>query len=178
MRSQVFGIPGPPAGLICQGQYGACLEQAVRMEVMEDVDTRQAAVGGGVPLLKRRKFLFVGAVVIIALGFLAYLGASQFATYYITVSEYVEQADTLAGERIRVSGQVLDDSVDWDVKEFTLSFTLVDGQASLPVEYHGVVPDTFDAATEVVVEGKVDTQGLFIADKLITKCPSKYEPVG
>jgi cytochrome c-type biogenesis protein CcmE len=148
------------------------------MEVMEDVNTQQPAQSGGTPLLKNRKFLFVGTVVVIALGFLAYLGASQFATYYITVSEYAEQADTLAGERIRVAGQVLDDTVDWDAKEFALSFTLVDGQASLPVVYHGVVPDTFDAANEVVVEGSADPQGLFVADKLITKCPSKYEPAG
>jgi cytochrome c-type biogenesis protein CcmE len=29
-----------------------------------------------------------------------------------------------------------------------------------------------------VVEGSADPQGLFLADKLITKCPSKYEPAG
>jgi len=145
---------------------------------MEDVDTQQPDQSRGAPLLKNRKFLFAGAVVVIALAFLAYMGASQFATYYVTVGEYAEQADTLAGERIRVSGQILDDTVDWDAKEFALSFTLVDGQASLPVVYHGVVPDTFDAATEIVVEGSADPQGLFLADKLITKCPSKYEPAG
>ncbi len=143
---------------------------------MADVDTRQSADSGGTPLLKRKKFLFVGTVVVIAFGLLAYLGASQFATYYITVSEYVEQADTLAGERIRVSGQILEDTVEWNTAEFALSFTLVDGQATLPVVYHGVVPDTFEAATEIVVEGSADPQGIFLADKLITKCPSKYEP--
>jgi cytochrome c-type biogenesis protein CcmE len=131
---------------------------------------------GGTPLFKRKRFLFAGAVVVIAIGFLSYIGVSQFATYYVTVSEFTEQADSLADERVRVAGRVASDSVNWDVESFTLSFTLVDGQASMPVVYHGAVPDTFKADNDIVVEGKSDSQGVFRADKLVTKCPSKYEP--
>ena len=41
----------------------------------------------------------------------------------------------------------------------------------------GVVPDTFrdDYDIQVVVEGRVDEHGTFLADQIIPRCPSKYE---
>jgi len=77
-----------------------------------------------------------------------------------------------------VAGQIVPDSVNQDTENFTLSFTITDGETTLPVVYQGVVPDTFKAGTDIVVEGKSDRQGVFHASKLITKCPSKYEPSG
>ena len=41
-----------------------------------------------------------------------------------------------------------------------------------------VVPDTFQADREVVVEGTLDESGVFRADTLLTKCASKYESDG
>ncbi len=127
-------------------------------------------------LLKRRKVLFAGVVVALAMGFLIYTAVSEFATYYLTVSEFVERGDSVYDKQVKVAGQVVPESVDRDTENFTLSFTLADGEASLPVVYKGVVPDTFKADSDVVVDGKLDAQGVFQATKLITKCPSKYEP--
>jgi cytochrome c-type biogenesis protein CcmE len=47
--------------------------------------------------------------------------------------------------------------------------------ASIPVRYHGEIPDPFQAGREVIVRGSV-ANGTFMAerDSLITKCPSKY----
>lgn len=42
------------------------------------------------------------------------------------------------------------------------------------VDYKGVVPDTFEAGAEVIVEGGMTATG-FHAKSLMTKCPSKYE---
>jgi cytochrome c-type biogenesis protein CcmE len=45
------------------------------------------------------------------------------------------------------------------------------------VVYRGALPDAFkdQPGTEVVAEGRLDGQGIFLAQTLITKCPSKYE---
>ena len=53
----------------------------------------------------------------------------------------------------------------------------VKGTASVPVVYHGSVPDLFRAGRRVVVDGTL-AHGVFIArkDTLVTKCPSKYQP--
>ena len=58
----------------------------------------------------------------------------------------------------------------------TLRFIMTDGQQDLPVSYVGVVPDSFKAGGQTVVEGKLDPEGTFQATTLLAKCPSKYEP--
>ena len=60
-----------------------------------------------------------------------------------------------------------------------LRFEVADigGTASVPVVYHGSVPDLFKVTTHVVVDGRY-SNGVFVAkrDSLVTKCPSKYSP--
>ncbi len=60
-----------------------------------------------------------------------------------------------------------------------LRFAVADigGPASVPVVYHGSVPDLFKVGRHVVVDGRY-RNGIFVAkrDTLVTKCPSKYTP--
>ena len=53
----------------------------------------------------------------------------------------------------------------------------IGGSKSVPVVYHGSVPDLFRKGRDVVVDGRVK-QGTFVAvpGTLVTKCPSKYTP--
>ena len=46
---------------------------------------------------------------------------------------------------------------------------------TLPVSYHGIIPDTFVDDAAVVVEGRLQEDGTFVAHELLAKCPSKYE---
>jgi len=62
-----------------------------------------------------------------------------------------------------------------DLKAMLLKFNLTGLHASVPVSYKGVVPENFAEAREVVVEGRLDDAGVFQADKLMTKCESKYQ---
>jgi cytochrome c-type biogenesis protein CcmE len=60
-----------------------------------------------------------------------------------------------------------------------LRFAVADigGAASVPVVYHGSVPDLYKVGRHVVVDGSY-RNGVFVAkrDTLVTKCPSKYTP--
>jgi cytochrome c-type biogenesis protein CcmE len=59
-----------------------------------------------------------------------------------------------------------------------LRFDLRDiGAASttVPVVFHGTVPDLFKTGRHVVVDGQL-RNGVFVADNVVTKCPSKYAP--
>ena len=58
-----------------------------------------------------------------------------------------------------------------------MRFTIrdVEGTQTIPVVYRGSVPDLFARNRDVVVEGSL-RKGVFVADRLITKCPSKYAP--
>jgi len=41
--------------------------------------------------------------------------------------------------------------------------------------FDGVVPDLFfNDHSEIIAEGRYSTDGIFLADQIIVKCPSKY----
>ena len=60
-----------------------------------------------------------------------------------------------------------------------LRFTLrdVEGTGTVPVVYHGSVPDLFKPTRDITVDGRL-RNGVFVAypGTLVTKCPSKYSP--
>jgi len=126
-------------------------------------------------VLKRRKFLIGGIIVILAIGYLGFTGFQNSATYYYTVGEFYEQGNSIYGENIRVNGLVAEGSVEQDSVGKMLKFIVVEEDKSLPVVYQGIVPDTFKTGINVVVEGTVDSEGVFQAHTLLPKCPSRYE---
>jgi len=128
-------------------------------------------------MLRNKKFLISGLLILAAVSYLAYTGFESSAIYYYTVSELAEQDESVRNTNIRVNGQVDIDSVEHNpTGNSALKFTIIEGGKSLPVIYRGIVPDTFRAGREIVIEGHLDSEGVFQADTILTKCPSKYEP--
>jgi cytochrome c-type biogenesis protein CcmE len=79
---------------------------------------------------------------------------------------------TLAGA---VVGPVRGDSYTRPGMRFRLKD--IGGTASVPIVYHGQVPDQFKVGRHIVLNGQL-RHGTFIGqkDSLVTKCPSKYAP--
>jgi cytochrome c-type biogenesis protein CcmE len=125
-------------------------------------------------VLKKKKFLIGGLVVFLAIVYLGYTGFMGSAAYYYTVSEFVEHKTPVNGDVVRINGQVAPGSVEQEDGGRTLRFTIAEGAVSLPVVYHGIVPDTFKAGSEIVVEGHLDSASTFEASTLMPKCASKY----
>lgn len=116
-------------------------------------------------------------VVAAAVAYLMMLGMRGSSAYYLTVGELLDKAGgsgLSAEQRIRVSGDIVGDSVRWDAGRVLLSFSLAENGRTLAVEYNGIKPDNFADATQAVVEGYYRS-GVVRADKLMLKCPSKYE---
>lgn len=115
-----------------------------------------------------RKYFFL----ILILGFIGYAG------YFFadSVTPYVSVADARAAQRnVQVKG-VPDGTVAPHMEDGHFIFSIADedtGETML-VRYKGAKPDTFDDAYHVVAIGKY-TGDAFAADKLLIKCPSKYE---
>ncbi len=125
---------------------------------------------------KDLKFVVGGAIVAVTISYLAYGGIQKAALYYLTVSELKERGPSeTSGEMVRVNGIVLDGSLQYDYEKENLHFTITDGKNKLPIIYEGVSPDTFGPGTEVVLEGRYESEDIFEASKLMAKCPSKYE---
>lgn len=127
--------------------------------------------------MRRKKFFIGGLIILIAIAYLGYTGFQSAATYYYTVSELIGQGGSLYGENVRVDGEVAPGSVEQGADALLLRFTIVEGVESLPVVYQGVIPDSFKVGNEVVIEGHLDSDGIFQANTILTKCPSKYVPI-
>ncbi len=127
-------------------------------------------------VLKKKRFLIGGLIVFLALGYLGYTGFEGSATYYYTVGELMEQGNSIYGETVRVNGLVAPGSIEQESSSFIMRFTIINGEASLPVVYQGVVPDAFRVGNEVVIEGYLDSDSTFQANTILAKCPSKYVP--
>jgi len=94
--------------------------------------------------------------------------------YYYTPSEYFADP-ALKNSRVRLKGNIEPGSSKKSSTGLDLWFNITDGKKTIPVFYHGAVPDTFQESLEVVVDGRMGPKGTFIGRKLIVKCPSKYE---
>lgn len=126
--------------------------------------------------MRRKRFLIGGLIVFLAAGYLGYTAFQRATIFYYTVSELLEQAGSIYGQNVRVNGEVTPDSVEQEAAGRILRFTIIDGEESLPVVYHGIVPDTFKAGSDVTIEGYLDLAGIFQAHTLMPKCPSRYAP--
>ena len=76
---------------------------------------------------------------------------------------------------VRVAGKITDNHLDWNAKSLELRFTITEGGDDMAVIYHGARPSGFQAGSNILVEGKYYSDGIFRANQLILKCPSKYE---
>ena len=117
------------------------------------------------------------AVVVIggALGYLALNAVKSSYAYYISVDKFAERRQEAKTSVFRVAGIVEKGSVVRELEKTQLRFNLAGKEVSVPVSYQGVMPDNFTEDREVVVEGRLDNEGVFQAQKLMTKCESKYK---
>ncbi len=108
-------------------------------------------------------------------------GTAQDGTfrYYRSVGEYLVHAPGANGgdEQLRVHGFVVGGSIAKNLGAGHVDFAIADAEPaeSLRVRLLGIdVPDLFRDGAEVVVEGRFEGQ-TFLAERVMAKCPSKYE---
>jgi cytochrome c-type biogenesis protein CcmE len=76
---------------------------------------------------------------------------------------------------VQVMGALDKQSDRYDTSREELSFALVDPQGhKIPVTYRGIRPGNFKDAISIVAIGRY-REGRIDAEKLLVKCPSKYQ---
>ncbi|HSH76607.1 MAG TPA: cytochrome c maturation protein CcmE [Longimicrobiales bacterium] len=132
--------------------------------------------------MKKNGRFMVGLVGVAAVvTYLIWTGVSETMVYYLTPVELmarVEADPTFHDVGVKVSGQVVPGTYQRKDGELLHVFTvrdLADESATFVVEYRDALPDTFSEDVEVVLEGRLRTDGVFEAATLLTKCGSRYE---
>ena len=166
---------------------------------MTDKDFESTApdqpVSGG-----RAKFIVGGLLIVAAVVYLIVTSTQASAQYFLTVDELAARAGSDIGREVRISGAVLGDTVVYEPETLTLQFTVahVPGDNSeieaqgglakvlydavndpdrtqLQVVYNGPKPDLLRHEAQAIMTGELGDDGVFYADELLLKCPTKYE---
>lgn len=144
------------------------------------------------------KFIIGGLLIFAAVVYLIITSTKANAQYFMTVQEL--NTEGASGRDVRLSGAVIGDSIQYDSQTLTLRFTVADvtgdnqeierqgglaavlhaavsdpNRARLQVVYVGPKPDLLRDEAQAIMTGRMGEDGLFHANELLLKCPTKYE---
>ena len=148
----------------------------------------------------RMKFIIGGLLILGAVVYLIFSSTQASAEYFMTVDELNAKGASIIGQNVRLSGAVVGDTIQYDPKTLTLSFQIahvtgdnnqVEAQgglaavlhaavidpnrARIKVVYSGPKPDLLKNEAQAIMTGQLGSDGVFHADELLLKCPTKYQ---
>jgi len=146
------------------------------------------------------KFVIGGFLILGAVVFLIWSSTAANSEYFLTIDELNEKGESVVDRNVRLSGAVLGDTIQYDAETLTLTFeiahvpgdqAMIDDEGGLAealhlavmdpsrarvtVKYVGPLPDLLRHEAQAIVTGKLGADGVFHADELLLKCPTKYE---
>jgi cytochrome c-type biogenesis protein CcmE len=150
--------------------------------------------------MQRAKFIIGGVLILAAVVYLIASSTQASAEYFMTVDELKAKGQEVVGRNMRVSGAIVGDTIQYDPQTLTLSFTVahVSGdnkeieaqgglaqvlheavinpnRAHMKVVYVGPKPDLLRNEAQAIMTGHLGEDGVFYADELLLKCPTRYE---
>ena len=148
----------------------------------------------------RSKFILGGLFILAAVVYLIFSSTQQSAEYFLTIDELKAKGNLVVDQNLRLSGAVIGDSIQYDPQTLTLTFDVahVPGDNSeiealgglaavlkaavadptrthVTVVYVGPKPDLLRSEAQAIMTGHLGADGIFYADELLLKCPTKYE---
>ena len=150
--------------------------------------------------MKLNKFMIGGLFILAAVVFLVVSASQSNSEYFMTVDELSAEGTSVAGRNLRVSGAILGDTIQYDAATLTLTFEVahvpgdnaeIEAQGGLAevlhqavmdptrsrikVVYQGPKPDLLRNEAQAIMTGHIGEDGVFYADELLLKCPTRYE---
>jgi len=148
----------------------------------------------------RTKFLVGGALIVGAIAYLIVTTMSSTAQYFYTIDELQAKGASAVGQSLRASGAVMGQSITYDAKTLTITFVMANisndnnqitaegglaaalhqavtnpNASHIKVVYNGPKPDLLKDEAQAIVTGKLGADGVFHADELLLKCPTRYQ---
>ncbi len=150
--------------------------------------------------MQRTKFILGGLLILAAVVYLIASSTSASAEYFYTVEELNAKGSSAVGQSLRLSGAVVGDTIQYDADTLTLTFEVahvpgdnneIEAQGGLAevlhqavidptrprlkVVYVGPKPDLLRDEAQAIMTGKLGEDGIFYAEELLLKCPTRYE---
>lgn len=120
-------------------------------------------------------------IVVIAIAVMVIVSTAGDASSYVTFSEALELAESGEDKKIHVVGQLKKDplgevvGIETSDDQQSFSFMMIDEDSNeQKVYFLNTMPADFLRSEQVVVVGSYK-EDVFLADKILMKCPSKYQ---
>ena len=122
----------------------------------------------------QRAALIVGGLASIALAATLMLNAlNSNIALYITPTDVVA-GKAPQGKAFRIGGMVKTGSMART--DMTVRFVISDTVKEIPVSYTGILPDLFKEGKGAVIQGRLSTDGVFVASEVLAKHDENYMP--
>src|SRR5680860_1206822 len=128
------------------------------------------------PIRKKRLtiVLFLLAGLAVAVGLTTYALRQNINLFYDPTQ--IAAGEAPADVRIRAGGMVEEGSVLRDTESLKVAFKVTDFTESVTVEYVGILPDLFAEGQGIVAMGRLNSEGVFVADQVLAKHDENYMP--
>jgi cytochrome c-type biogenesis protein CcmE len=128
------------------------------------------------PVRKQRLILVLFVVVFssVAIGLVAYALRGNINLFFPPAEVAAGKAPV--GQPIRVGGMVAEGSVQRSDDSLLVRFDITDFQATVGVEYEGILPDLFDEGQGAVASGVLNEAGVLQATEVLAKHDENYMP--
>jgi cytochrome c-type biogenesis protein CcmE len=125
------------------------------------------------PRHKRVAWIALGVVALGVATTLVLMAFNQNLVFFFTPSQ-VAANEAPVGRTFRIGGMVVPGSVNREGVE--VRFVVTDTAKSMPVVYHGQLPDLFREGKGVVAQGQLGADGVFAAREVLAKHDENYMP--
>jgi cytochrome c-type biogenesis protein CcmE len=114
------------------------------------------------------------AAIVGTFAYLVYGGIGENLVYFLTPEELVARGERAYDVPVRLGGQVVPGSVQWNAEAVDLRFAITDGAKTIPVHSSGAPPQMFRDGIGVVVEGRYHRGGAFESTSVMVKHSNEY----
>ncbi len=126
----------------------------------------------------RRKRLIIVLFLLCGLGLA--IGLTTYALRQ-NINLFYDPSQIASGEapkevRIRAGGMVEEGSVQRDPDSLDVVFRVTDYNATVTMQYSGILPDLFAEGQGVVATGSLRPDGVFVAEQVLAKHDEQYMP--
>jgi cytochrome c-type biogenesis protein CcmE len=120
--------------------------------------------------------MVAGGVAALAVAVALVLAAFQQNLVFFFTPSQVAAKEAPLDRTFRIGGMVETGSVKRQTDGLTVHFLVTDTAKSIPVVYRGALPDLFREGKGVVAQGRVGTDGVFVASEVLAKHDENYMP--
>jgi cytochrome c-type biogenesis protein CcmE len=125
---------------------------------------------------RRRLVLVVGILAGVGIaGVLALQAFRENVMFFFDPSQ-IAGGQAPQGQRFRLGGMVRPGTVQRTPGSIDMAFVVTDFKHDVKVTYSGVVPDLFRENQGVVAHGRLQDDGVFVADEILAKHDENYMP--